>query len=279
MTKRTCSIEGCKGTLLARKMCGKHYTRFMKHGDATATHRPQKIADRSCTEDQCELPVCAKGLCRPHYERNRRSQIRKATCVKAGCDNAAHTLLMCRRHYHESRGVEYEIQCVICGERQMRALPRNGRRASTCGRACQATLTARIRGYGGESRISTAVRDRDTETFLRLIRDRVHVLPDGCWEWKGFKEKSGYGNTRCDGKTWYVHRLVASMLKPGYAEHLMVHHACARRSCCNPEHLQVVTAKDNTAEMFERNSYKRRIESLEEALRALDPAHALLTDA
>ena len=69
------------------------------------------------------------------------------------------------------------------------------------------------------------------------------------------------------------------MVNAGWEPHLAVHHACANRACCNPDHLRVVTPAENAAEMFERNSYIRRIAALEAALAELDPTHPLMVAA
>ncbi|MFI9580387.1 HNH endonuclease signature motif containing protein [Streptomyces sp. NPDC052236] len=48
-----------------------------------------------------------------------------------------------------------------------------------------------------------------------------------------------------------------------------VHHKCAAPACFNPDHLQLVTQRENVAEMLERNSYIKRIQELERKVRAL----------
>ncbi|MDN5919384.1 MAG: HNH endonuclease [Pseudonocardia sp.] len=42
-----------------------------------------------------------------------------------------------------------------------------------------------------------------------------------------------------------------------------VHHRCANRMCVNPDHLQLTTARENTAEMLRRRYYEARIAALE----------------
>ena len=247
---RTCTVDECDNPLLARKMCSKHYCRYMKYGDPHYTARSPRAGEQ-CEVDECGQPVLAKRLCGLHYGRARRTK-------------APNT---------------YAVTCSICGTDTIRLKNKNGKKAATCGRSCAAELRARTAGWGGQSRISVAVRERDVTTFLQLIRQNVKDAEGGCWEWQGFREKSGYGNTRCNNKTWYVHRLVASMVNADWEPHLAVHHACANRACCNPDHLQVVTAAENAAEMFERNSYLRRIAKLEAALVELDPTHPLVTGA
>ncbi|MFJ7227694.1 HNH endonuclease [Streptomyces sp. NPDC098090] len=49
-----------------------------------------------------------------------------------------------------------------------------------------------------------------------------------------------------------------------------VHHRCAKPACFNPDHLQLVTQRENVAEMLERNAYIKRIEELEERVHHLE---------
>ena len=55
-----------------------------------------------------------------------------------------------------------------------------------------------------------------------------------------------------------------------------MHHKCGVSRCFNPDHLQLVSQKDNIAEMKERNAYINRIQDLELALFEMCPNHPLL---
>jgi hypothetical protein len=56
------------------------------------------------------------------------------------------------------------------------------------------------------------------------------------------------------------------------------HHICAMPMCVNPDHLQPVTAAENTAEMLARSYMTQRIAALELALGEVDPGHPLLLE-
>lgn len=276
MTKRTCSVDGCKSDILAREMCSKHYTRFMKHGDP---HYVARVKVRGlCEVEACGREVYCKKLCSRHYDAQVRARRRQILCVVEGCSEGQLSKGMCKRHYSKSVAKTYDFKCVVCGFEELRKYNANGRKVATCGPGCKRELIATKNEFGGKSRLSVAVRNRHVDEFLRLIQSRVLVDRNGCWLWQGFIEKSGYGNTRCNSVTWYTHRLVASMTNQKYSETLPVHHACSVRACCNPKHLNVVTHQENNAEMFERNYYLRRIAALESELRNVDPNNDMLPE-
>ena len=67
----------------------------------------------------------------------------------------------------------------------------------------------------------------------------------GCHEWKGFRDKRGYGRTRLMGERQLVHRIVWENRYGPVPEDLELDHMCRNTSCCNPEHLRAVTSKVN----------------------------------
>ncbi|MCY0945364.1 HNH endonuclease signature motif containing protein [Streptomyces antarcticus] len=71
--------------------------------------------------------------------------------------------------------------------------------------------------------------------------------------------RSEYGTLSFEGKSYAAHRFVYASLVQEIPDGLAIHHKCANRSCINPKHLQAVTARENTAEMLERNFYVNQI--------------------
>jgi hypothetical protein len=73
---------------------------------------------------------------------------------------------------------------------------------------------------------------------------KVQVAESGCWEWTGACNSKGYGCTRIGGrtgKTVSTHRLVLDDIPDG----MHVDHLCQVKVCCNPAHLEIVTARVN----------------------------------
>lgn len=72
--------------------------------------------------------------------------------------------------------------------------------------------------------------------------------PGECWDWQGHIKKNGYGEFSLNHKTPIMAHRYSYMLANGLNElpegmHIM--HSCDRRSCVNPSHLSLGTAKEN----------------------------------
>lgn len=73
-----------------------------------------------------------------------------------------------------------------------------------------------------------------------------------CWIWQGAtsgtKESTrghGYGRISVYGQTSAVHRVMWSCVYGYLPSAKQVDHKCNNRLCCNPEHLELVTHKEN----------------------------------
>lgn len=65
-----------------------------------------------------------------------------------------------------------------------------------------------------------------------------------CWLWQGAKS-SGYGKFSFKGSPLLAHRIAYEFAVGEIAEGLQVDHACRQRDCVNPQHLRLVTHKQN----------------------------------
>lgn len=116
--------------------------------------------------------------------------------------------------------------------------------------------------------------------LLRAVA--ANTLPGGregeCWDWQGgfSRDRRGRkaypyaafgprGAVRHVGVHRATYEAAYGPIPPGEA----IHHKCSRRQCVRPEHLQAVSAYENTAEMATRIGLERRIAYLEAALARL----------
>jgi len=81
--------------------------------------------------------------------------------------------------------------------------------------------------------------------------------PNGCWEWVGGREKSGYGSFHIDGGMRKAHR-VSWILTNGPIPFSEGHHGtcvlhrCDNPCCVNPHHLFLGTNRDNMLDMVSK---------------------------
>ncbi len=67
---------------------------------------------------------------------------------------------------------------------------------------------------------------------------------DGCWIWNG-PTSNGYGTVCLDSKNVMIHRFVYELLIGEIPKGMQLDHLCRVRNCVNPNHLEVVTIKEN----------------------------------
>ncbi len=86
------------------------------------------------------------------------------------------------------------------------------------------------------------------------VLERVRLDPNsGCWVFHGTISDSGYGLMKPPGRTRWVrvHRYVYEQLVGPIPDGLQIDHVkekgCTSKACCNPDHLEPVTSRENTA--------------------------------
>lgn len=77
-----------------------------------------------------------------------------------------------------------------------------------------------------------------------------------CWEWVGGTHRFGYGASLWQGKSVNIHRLVYEHYVGPIPGKMFVCHRCDNPRCCNPAHLFLGTAADNTRDMMNKGRHR-----------------------
>lgn len=86
------------------------------------------------------------------------------------------------------------------------------------------------------------------EVINRLAANFV-IDDEGCWVWQGSLTNAGYGRMswKADGHVSVpgAHRVVLAAIGDEMPSGLVVDHLCRNRACINPDHLEMVSQREN----------------------------------
>lgn len=82
------------------------------------------------------------------------------------------------------------------------------------------------------------------EKIKAKIITNIKVIGN-CWIWQRTIINSGYGQICYHNKHYSVHRLSYMLFIGEIPKKLEIDHLCRNRKCCNPDHLEPVTRKEN----------------------------------
>ena len=80
---------------------------------------------------------------------------------------------------------------------------------------------------------------------MQRFMESVDQQESGCWIWTGSCMPHGYAKFFVDRKTRIAHRWIYEQMRGPIPEGMHIDHLCRVRNCVNPDHLEVVTQREN----------------------------------
>jgi hypothetical protein len=76
---------------------------------------------------------------------------------------------------------------------------------------------------------------------LTRIKRSVTIAPNGCWLWKGYKDKGDYGIIAVNGRPRKASQVIFELSYGSIPSGKHLRHKCGNRSCISPKHLELVS--------------------------------------
>lgn len=103
----------------------------------------------------------------------------------------------------------------------------------------------------------TAALPPNMRAKIRLESCPVPGLHPTCWTWVGAASSGRYGCVGHDGRSVLTHRRSYELLVGPIPTGLQIDHLCRNTLCCNPAHLEPVTARTNVLRALRQTSCVR----------------------
>ena len=93
------------------------------------------------------------------------------------------------------------------------------------------------------------------EKLIKRFTDKFEAPSEGCWEWKAFKNKDGYGKFLYSGKVGAAHRLMWELVYGEIREGMYVCHKCDNPGCVRYSHLFLGSQRDNVRDCIKKGRF------------------------
>lgn len=109
-----CTVEGCSKALLAKGLCGTHYSRLQRTGVVGDATLIKNFNVGPCSVDGCERPAAKLQMCTMHYHRTHKhgevggneplkTPKHSVKCSVDGCDMPRESLGLCVMHWNRNK--------------------------------------------------------------------------------------------------------------------------------------------------------------------------------
>jgi hypothetical protein len=119
-----------------------------------------------------------------------------------------------------------------------------------------------VSSVGMDFSLAMARADESTRTRHLEAIPRVAAVsgaqPNGCWEWEGSRDESGYGHTTIARRPISTHRLSWETAFGPIPRGLVICHRCDNPPCFNPAHLFLGTYADNARDCLQKGRHRTR---------------------
>jgi len=116
----------------------------------------------------------------------------------------------------------------------------HGRRKEKTCEPCRLAANAYARELKTRPRVRELKRTDPLERFWAKVEKT-----ESCWNWTAARKPNGYGAFWDGERLAYAHRFAYEATSGNIPDGMQIDHTCHSRTCVNPSHLRVVTAKQN----------------------------------
>lgn len=103
-------------------------------------------------------------------------------------------------------------------------------------------MAARKYAYNNVRRRALAL---EPDHIRARLMSKVRISENGCWLWRAYRTKDGYGHFSIADRMLEAHRVAWELDRGAIPAGLEIDHICKNPSCVNPQHMELVTHAEN----------------------------------